>query len=143
MPNQTFEVGMLFNDHLEFKEAIREYKIKWGYPLFLVKNESGRVRHKCENCEWEIYASTNKELGSLQVKTFKNVHSCARKYYGRMVTAKWVAMRYIEKFRSNPQMTLADIMNGVRDVFQDEISIDKAYRARQIVLEVLQGRFKN
>jgi hypothetical protein len=77
------------------------------------------------------------------VKTFKNVHSCARKYYGRMVTAKWVAMRYIEKFRSNPQMTLADIMNGVRDVFQDEISIDKAYRARQIVLEVLQGRFKN
>ena len=40
-------------------------------------------------------------------------------------------------------MTLADIMNGVRDVFQDEISIDKACRARQIVLEVLQGRFKN
>ena len=47
----TFKIEMLFNDHLEFKEAIKEYKIKWGYPLFLVKNESGRVRHKCENCE--------------------------------------------------------------------------------------------
>lgn len=26
------------------------------------------VRYKCENCEWDIYASLNKEEGSLLVK---------------------------------------------------------------------------
>jgi hypothetical protein len=31
-------------------------------------------------------------------------------------------------------MALADIMNDIRDDFQVEISIDKAYRARQITL---------
>ena len=67
----------------------------------------------------------------------KNVHSCAREFYGRIVAAKWVAMRYLEKFRSNPQMALADIMNDIRDDFQAEIFIDKAYRARQITLERL------
>jgi hypothetical protein len=67
----------------------------------------------------------------------KNVHSCAKEFYGRIVAVKWVAMRYLEKFRSNPQMALADIMNDIRDDFQVEISIDKAYRARQITLERL------
>jgi hypothetical protein len=77
------------------------------------------------------------------VKTLKNVHSCAREFYSRIVTAKWVAMRDLEKFRSNPQMALADIMNGVKDDFQVEISIDKAYKLRQIALEILQGRFES
>ena len=34
-------------------------------------------------------------------------------------------------------MALADIMNDIRDDFQAEIFIDKAYRARQITLERL------
>ena len=44
------------------------YKVRWDYPLILVKNEFCKVvRYKCENCEQDIYSSLNKE-GSLLVK---------------------------------------------------------------------------
>ena len=57
MPDPVFEKGMLFSDHKEFKRVVQSYRIKHGYPLLIVKNESRKVSYKCENCEWCIYAS--------------------------------------------------------------------------------------
>ena len=31
---------------------VQSYRIKHGYPLLIVKNESCKVSYKCENCEW-------------------------------------------------------------------------------------------
>ncbi len=82
-----------------------------------MRNEPSRVRYKCDNYEREILASINEELGSIQVKAFKHIHNCDWEFHGRMVIAKWLAMEYLEKFRSNPTMKLADIMNGVSETF--------------------------
>ena len=57
MPDLIFEKGMTFSDHKEYKKAVQSYRIKHGYPLLIVKNESHKVSYKCENCEWYIYAS--------------------------------------------------------------------------------------
>ena len=36
MPDPVFEIGMLFNDHKEFKRAVQSYRITHGYPLLIV-----------------------------------------------------------------------------------------------------------
>ena len=69
MPNPVFEKGMLFSDHKEFKRNVQSYRIKHGYPLLIVKNESCKVSYKCENCELYIYALWDREENSLLVKT--------------------------------------------------------------------------
>ena len=69
MPNPVFEKGMLFSDYNEFKMDVLSYRIKHGYPLLIVKNESCKVSYKCENCELYIYASWDCEENSLLVKT--------------------------------------------------------------------------
>ena len=104
MPDPVFEKRMLFSDHKEFKKAVQSYRIKHGYPLLIVKNESHKVSYKCENCEWYIYASWDREENSLLVKTYHEKHTCSRAFYSRMVSTRWIAIAWLEVFRGRPNI---------------------------------------
>ncbi|XP_030936226.1 uncharacterized protein LOC115961374 [Quercus lobata] len=141
MPNPIFEKGMLFSDHKEFKRAMQSYRIKHEYPLLIGKNESCKVSYKCENCEWYIYALWDREENSLLVKTYRGKHTCSRAFHGRMVSARWIAVTWLEVFRGRPKIKSAEIKEGIMSQFLVDISLNKAFRSRQIALEMLKGRF--
>ncbi|KAK9985652.1 hypothetical protein SO802_030603, partial [Lithocarpus litseifolius] len=109
MPDPVFEKRMLFSDHKEFKRAVQSYRIKHGYPLLIVKNESRKVSYKCKNCEWYIYASWDRKENSLLVKTYREKHKCSRAYHSRMVFARWIAVAWLEVFRGRPNIKSAEI----------------------------------
>ena len=44
-------------------------------------------------------------------------------------------------FRGRPNIKSAEIKEGIKNQFQVDISLEKAFRARQIALEMLKGRF--
>nr|POE89353.1 hypothetical protein CFP56_01717 [Quercus suber] len=141
MPNPVFEKGMLFSDHKEFKRAVQSYRIKHEYLLLIVKNESQKVSYKCENCEWYIYASWDREENSLLVKTYWEKHTCSRVFHSRMVSARWIAVAWLEVFKGKPNIKSAEIKEGIKNQFQVDISLDKAFRARQIALEMPKGSY--
>ena len=130
MPDPVFEKGMLFSDHKEFKRVVQSYRIKHGYPLLIVKNESRKVSYKCENCEWYIYASRDHEKNFLLVKTYREKHTCFRAFHSRMVSARWIVVAWLKVFRGRTNIKSVEIKEGIKNQFQVDISLDKAFRAK-------------
>ncbi|XP_023907265.1 uncharacterized protein LOC112018962 [Quercus suber] len=58
-----------------------------------------------------------------------------------MVSARLITVAWLEMFRGRPNIKSAEIKEGIKNQFQVDISLDKAFRARQIALEMLKGRF--
>ena len=47
----------------------------------------------------------------------------------------------VRLFRGRPNIKIIEIKEGIMSQFQVDISLDKAFRSRQIALEMLKGRF--
>ena len=141
MPDPIFEKGMMFSDHKEFKRAVQSYRIKHGYPLLIVKNESRKVSYKCENCEWYIYASWDRKENFLLLKTYREKHTRSRAFHSRMVSTRWIAVAWLKVFRGRTNIKSVEIKEGIKNQFQVDISLNKAFRAKYIALEMLKGRF--
>ena len=58
-----------------------------------------------------------------------------------MVSAKWITVAWLKVFRGRTNIKSVEIKEGIKNQFQVDISLDKAFKARQIVLEMLKGRF--
>ncbi|XP_028115005.1 uncharacterized protein LOC114312907 [Camellia sinensis] len=75
---------MLFNNAIEFKDAVREYAVKGGYDVKFTKSETWKVQVNCsDGCEWRLYASKMSGKNTLQIKTYKPTHNCNRSYKNR------------------------------------------------------------
>ena len=98
MPDLVFMKGMLFSDHKEFKRVVQSYRIKHGYPLLIVNNESRKVSYKCENCEWYIYATWDREENSLLLKSYCGKHSCSRAFHSRMAITIVITLNKIRNY---------------------------------------------
>ncbi|KAK8484547.1 hypothetical protein V6N11_064756 [Hibiscus sabdariffa] len=71
----TWEVGMRFEDNIQFKEAVKKYSVAKGLKLKFVKNEPKRTRVHCrETCPWKLYASYDRRYDCYVVKTYNSKH---------------------------------------------------------------------
>jgi hypothetical protein len=144
MSNPEFKLGMIFNDNKALKEAICAYKIKWGFLMKFKKNEPKRVRVICEEgYDWRMHAIWKKDSSSFQIIKLVKEHSCAKAFHNRQVTSKWVARVFLEKFRLDPNMKLLAIKASIMEQYEVEISMCKAYKARKIANEMINGRFED
>ncbi|GMY24503.1 putative Mutator transposable element [Fagus crenata] len=149
MSNPEFKLGMIFSDNKALKEAIRAYKIKWGFLMKFKKNEPKRVRVICEEgYDWRMHAIWKKDSNSFQIIKLVKEHSCAKAFHNRQETSKWVARVFLEKFRLDPNMKLLAIKASIMEQYEVEISMCKAYKERKIANEMINGRhlyanFKN
>ncbi|KAF7139509.1 hypothetical protein RHSIM_Rhsim07G0151200 [Rhododendron simsii] len=110
MVNPVFKVGMEFETHAVFRDAVKEYAIKWEKEIKFLKSGRRQVRAKCKDgCPWDIYCAYAPNNLVYRVKTFKDVHSCVRSF-----NVKWSK----KTVNVHPQ---------------------KAYRARRISVEMLEG----
>ena len=57
------------------------------------------------------------------------------------MSIRWIAITWLEVFRGRPKIKSAEIKEGIMSQFQVDISFDKAFRSRQIALEMLKRRF--
>ncbi|KAG5531535.1 hypothetical protein RHGRI_026218 [Rhododendron griersonianum] len=136
-----FSVGMKFPSAKEFREAVREYSIKEGKDIKFVKNETTRVKAKCatEECGWSVMASLSQKGESFQVKSHKSEHDCLRTFKVRHVTSMYLAEKYVDSIRSNPDMPLDHLQQRVRKDLVVDISHIQAYRAKRKALKVIEG----
>ncbi|KAG5536679.1 hypothetical protein RHGRI_024191 [Rhododendron griersonianum] len=136
-----FTIGMKFPSAKEFSEAMREYSIKEGKNIKFVKNETTRVKAKCviEECGWSILGSLSEKGESFQVKTHKSEHGCLRSFKVRHVTSKYLAEKYVDNIRSNPEMPLDHLQQRVRKDLVVDISHTQAYRAKRKAFDLIEG----
>ena len=115
-----------------------------GLSFEFKKNEPKRVRVICaEGYDWRMHAIWKKDSNSFQIIKLIKEHSCAKSFQSRQMTSKWVARVFLEKFRLEPNMAQLNIKAGIMEQYEVEISKCKAYRARQIANEMINGRFED
>ncbi|KAG5556147.1 hypothetical protein RHGRI_006689 [Rhododendron griersonianum] len=141
MGKVKFCPGMKFSNAKEFREAVREYAIKKGKDIKFVKNETTRIKAICaaEECPWSIMGSLAQKGESFQVKTYKKKHKCLRSFRVRHVTSMYLANKYVDSIRSNPDMPLEHLQERVRKDIVVNVSTTQAYRAKRKALDLIEG----
>ena len=137
----TFKLGMLFASSDDFRNACREYSIMNKKDIKLRPNEKWRIRAKCKlPCPWVVFASKYDDNETLQIKSFNDVHSnCRPAYKNRNVTAKWLAKRYMENFKNNPQWPVEAIRETDKSDHTVGVSKSKVYRAKRTAKTLING----
>ena len=142
MDDLVFIVGMYFRDNIELKEAVFDYRLKHGFGLRFTMNERWKVRVRCvKGCPWKLFASRGDDDKSFQISSFESVHTCSRAFHGRVVSSRWVAKKYIDHFRIDPDMELDELIGKVMKDHEVELSRSKAYRAKQYAKVLIEGSF--
>uniref|UniRef100_A0A2N9IXY2 SWIM-type domain-containing protein n=1 Tax=Fagus sylvatica TaxID=28930 RepID=A0A2N9IXY2_FAGSY len=142
LDDPVFTVGMYFRDNIELKEAVFAYRLKHGFGLRFTKNERWKVRVRCvEGCPWKLFAGRGDDGESFQINSFESVHTCSRAFHSRAVSSRWVAKKYIDHFRINPDMELDELIGKVMKDHEVELSRSKAYRAKQYAKVLIEGSY--
>ncbi|KAG5531079.1 hypothetical protein RHGRI_025890 [Rhododendron griersonianum] len=140
MVNPIFEVGMEFKTHAVFRDAVKEYAVKWGKEIKFLKSDRRQIRAKCKDgCPWDIYCAYVPNDSVYRVKTFKDVHSCVRSFNVKWVSTKWIVSHYSERIRKNPTWPIPSLVATIESEKTVNVHPQKAYRARRISVEMLEG----
>ncbi|KAI8546654.1 hypothetical protein RHMOL_Rhmol07G0136600 [Rhododendron molle] len=140
MVNPIFEVGMEFKTHAVFRDAVKEYAVKWGKEIKFLKSDRTQVRAKCKDgCPWDIYCAYVPNDLVYRVKTFKDVHSCVRSFNVKWVSTKWIVSHYSKRIKKNPTWPIPSLVATIESEKTVNVHPQKAYRARRISVEMLEG----
>lgn len=144
MKNPYFKVGMLFDSPQTFREAVREYSILNNKDIKFKKNDKWKIRVKCdEPCTWFVYVNRYKKEMGVQVKTLQLNHSnCRPSFHNTNVSARWLAKRYEDHVRTNPQWPLTAFKQQVKRDFNMGVSTTQVYNARRFAQEAIEGSHK-
>ncbi|KAL3849567.1 hypothetical protein ACJIZ3_011449 [Penstemon smallii] len=121
-----FEIGMQFKGADEFREAVRAHSNKQGRPLKFTKNCSDKIQVTCR-------------YKTFQVKTMKNQHTCTREASSKHCTSKFLAKKYQNHIRSNPELPVYSMQEIMQMENQTLLSISKMYRAKKHAAKLING----
>ena len=136
-----FKLGMEFNSLREFKDAIIEWNVLNGYEFDFIKNESYRVRVVCKSrCGYLVLCSKVGDRHTYQIKTLKPKHTCGKTTKNKSASSRWVAnFVVVNKLQTTKKVTITDIMDDMRKNHSVGITMGKAWKAKQIAQEVVEG----
>ncbi|KAK9132822.1 hypothetical protein Scep_012350 [Stephania cephalantha] len=121
MANPQLELGMEFSSFNTFKLACRNWGIQNKRQIRFTTNDRKQCICKCQrfkssNCEFQIFAShMGKDDSTVQIKSINLTHSCTKVNKNYHVTSDWLAKKYIEQFRVDPNWSRSGIIQRVKD----------------------------
>ncbi|XP_014490468.1 uncharacterized protein LOC106753190 [Vigna radiata var. radiata] len=146
MVDYKWEVGTIFNDKEDFKEAIRNYVIHTGRDLKFVKNDKRRVRVRCmgvqKKCPWVAYLGYLPSRKVWQLRKVLDTHACSRQLNIKMMNSKWLSHEVDKVLHDNPTIKVQDIRNKALRKWNTKVSISKARRAKLMATNECEGDFK-
>ncbi|XP_031378378.1 uncharacterized protein LOC116193766 [Punica granatum] len=104
MKNPKFYEGMLFASSAILNKAVRRYNIINKVNVGVVRNEKKNVNADCFYSKvWFLRASLNKKLNAIQIKKYKNEHTCGKELPTKYITQSWLVETYMDHFLANPK----------------------------------------
>jgi len=102
-----FELGMVFENAIEFRKAVAEYAVEYKVKLKLMPNEKHRVRVKCQHkkCKWLLYASLDKDSGDFIIKNYYHVHQCPTTTKNKLCTFNFIENKFRDRIISQPYIS--------------------------------------
>ncbi|XP_058752080.1 uncharacterized protein LOC131625205 [Vicia villosa] len=138
----VFKVGMELRSLKQFKDAILEHNVLNGREVKFVKNDANRCRVVCkdkEKCDYTVLCSRVLTSTTFRIKTLYSKHKCGRQFFNRCAKADWVAKVIVDGLKNNTKMKLNDVVADVRLRYATEIPGCRAFKARQIARQIVEG----
>jgi hypothetical protein len=138
--NPAFKVGMVFDTIVTLRKAIKEYSLKNRVSIRMPRNEKTRITAHCvEGCPWYLYASFDKRVKAILVKTYVGKHNCQKEFNIKSCTASWLAEKYVDCFRADNKMSISSLAKMVQKEWNLTPSRSKLARARRIAMKKVYG----
>ena len=144
MNNPFLVKGLKFKNFKEFKDAVRNWGIKNRYQPYFSHNDKTRCIAKCckekKTCKFYIYAGrVSADDPTVQIKTVCLRHTCGKVWNNFHMTAKWLAKRYVNRFRANPLWNEAGLIDLIQNDLRFTITHSKAWRTKNICMNLIYG----
>jgi hypothetical protein len=115
MRHPIINVGTVFTDVKQFREALKNLIICEGREVRWPKNDPVKVSAKCTtaDCPWYIYASRLPDGRSFKIKKYVPEHSCGKSHTVKQMDAKWIDNEYEPFFRSDKDWRVKSLRDTV------------------------------
>ncbi|KAL4382936.1 hypothetical protein GQ457_15G019750 [Hibiscus cannabinus] len=146
LENPKFKVGLVFPNKVILKEAIKQYGRKNRYFLIFDINDKRRLRAICKDatCPWNIWASKiDADNETFQIKTFKDVHTCAKVMKNPNITCKFIAKTYLHKFLADRNYAPSSLKADAEANYVAILNSTKCLRARKLAIEMIDESYKD
>ncbi|KAH0712686.1 hypothetical protein KY289_008645 [Solanum tuberosum] len=140
--NPKLELGLIFGNKKEFKEAVIANQAKIGKSIEWIKDDRRRARAKCRKngCNWRILGSSMQRDTSFQIKTFVPNHTCfGWNYNNKNITSSWIARRYVDRVRSNKNWKTSEFRDTLSRELRLHVSMHQARRAKEKAIAMIDG----
>ncbi|KAL2228364.1 UNVERIFIED_CONTAM: hypothetical protein Sindi_1816100 [Sesamum indicum] len=110
-----FEIGMLFSNKIELREAIHNHAVCTKRSLKIFKNDKRRVYVKClgDGCPWIMHVLKFREESTFRIRQYNPTHKCARSFNVKNVNSKWLSTKYEDAFRTDPKRNVKGFRKDV------------------------------
>ncbi|GKA97220.1 hypothetical protein Tco_0825114 [Tanacetum coccineum] len=80
-------------------------------PILDQKKKKGEIVDPSKpKCPFKMRAVKMRDENIVHIRSLHDKHTCTRRYYlGSLVTSKWIAQRFEDKVRMNPDMKVVDL----------------------------------
>ncbi|XP_057535394.1 uncharacterized protein LOC130813576 [Amaranthus tricolor] len=123
----VLSLGLKFPSTYVFRKALRYHAIECGYNYCYLHNGRSRITVYCYNrcdcvkskgrivncvcgndkkCFFKVHAVKLKDEETLQIRSYFPEHTCAHQHQNNKVTALYLAKKYIQDWRENPNWEL-------------------------------------
>jgi hypothetical protein len=138
--NPIFKIGMKFASIEQLRKAITEYSSKHRVEIKKPINDKKRIKAHCdEKCPWNLYASFDSRMKCILIKSYVGDHTCQKKWELKKCTAKWLANKYLDKFRADEKMSLTHFGKTVQLELNLTMSRSKLSRERRMAWNIIYG----
>ncbi|XP_057535392.1 uncharacterized protein LOC130813573 [Amaranthus tricolor] len=137
----NLSLGLKFPSIYVFRKALRYHAVECGYNYYYLHNGSSRITVYCYNrcdCLKSKARIVNCVCGK-DKRSYIPEHTCGHQHINNKVTALYLAEKYIEDWRENPNWDLRAFMKRVNREIGCEVKYCKCYMAKRIAKKMIVG----
>ncbi|KAL4324171.1 hypothetical protein GQ457_11G022940 [Hibiscus cannabinus] len=136
-----FELGMIFENGKQFKDALYAYVVAHRFDFLFVSNRKEKVRVVCKGkgCPFVVHASWDKSDSCFKIKTLVTDHNCSVTFKNKRANYKFVGKHFISKIRIVPKLRLVDMIRLGREELNVELNKQLCCRAKKWAEEKIKG----